>query len=252
MQHVSKNSPVVFLDFDGVLFLTLREVFAICQFLTAKYDDYRDDVSFEEFCSFRRHLTDAWQFNLLYHRKSVFKEFCSLSHFEKNKDDELFARRFFETRADYNSNYDTSDLFEATKFFLNLLPALKSMPEKFAIVSTRNRVSILAVFKSYGLVGIPIFGQEQVQRHGTKFNTLLQNGLIEHPEHVLIVDDMQSHLHPFQNLGVNCIQADWGYDVPGECAFDVQSSTHAVLTFISANQNYKTWDKVKKLAARKL
>ena len=40
-------------------------MFAICQFLTARYDDYRDDVGFEEFCSFRRHLTDAWQFHLL-------------------------------------------------------------------------------------------------------------------------------------------------------------------------------------------
>ena len=132
-------------------------------FWTARYDDYRDDVGFEEFCSFRRHLTDAWQFHLLYQRKSELKEFCSLSHFEKNKDDELFAQRFFETRADYNSNYDTSDLFEATEFFLNLLPALRSMPEKFAIVSTRNRVSILAVFKSYGLVGIQYLARSDTE-----------------------------------------------------------------------------------------
>ena len=98
-------------------------------------------------------------------------------------------------------------------------------------------------------MGIPIFGQERIQKHGTKFNTLLQNGLIEYPENVLVVDDMQSHLLPFQNLGVNCIQADWGYDVPGEFAFDVQSATYAVLTFISSNQNYKTVSKVDKLAA---
>ena len=49
-----------------------------------------------------------------------------------------------------------------------------------------------------------------------------------------------------------CRDADWGYDVPSECALDVKSATLAVLTFISANQNYKTVDKVDKLAARKI
>lgn len=238
------------LDFDGVLFLTHKEVFAICQFLAAKYDDYRDDVSFEEFSLFRSHLTDAWQFRLLYDRKSELKEFWSVPYFEKNKKDSLFAQRFFEARVDFSADRNTTDLFEATDFFFNLLPALRSMPKRFRILSTRNQDSILSVFNSYGLVDIPILGQELLKQYGTKFNTLLKNGLMEHPKSVLIVDDMKSHLHPFQKLGVNCIQVDWGYDVPGKFAFDVQSATQAVLSFVNSNQIYKIMDGVDKLDAR--
>ena len=115
-------------------------------------------------------------------KKPELKEFCSLSHFE-NKDDELFAQRFFETRADYNSNYDTSDLFEATEFFQSF--ASRGQCQRNLQLFHPKPSFNLAVFKSYGLVGIPIFGQERLQKHGTKFNTLLQSGLIEYPEHVL-------------------------------------------------------------------
>jgi len=51
---------LVILDFEGVLFDSLFEVYQVCQNLASTNIKLRQNVDFEEFQAFRKHLVDAW------------------------------------------------------------------------------------------------------------------------------------------------------------------------------------------------
>src|ERR1700751_6016486 len=57
------------LDFDGVLFNSAFEAFSVSNRATAGRAQFRQDITYEEFLSYRAVVTDAWQYNRLYSRE---------------------------------------------------------------------------------------------------------------------------------------------------------------------------------------
>ena len=54
------------LDFDGVLFNSAFEAYSVANRAVAGCNEFRQDISYEEFLAFRSVVTDAWQYNRLY------------------------------------------------------------------------------------------------------------------------------------------------------------------------------------------
>lgn len=213
-QKSSQPQKYVALDFDGVLFDTLFEVFTVCQLVAKRYQRYRKDVSFEEFSHFRRYLCDAWQFNRLYSSNEAPKDWENLKLQEKNSRDIEYASRFFAMREKIKDKIRVEDLAKPSDFFKEITPLVINHPLSFLILSTRPKSSIERVLDAHSWPKIRIYGQAEVSTYGSKYEVAKHLGYLEHNLNLMVIDDMHEHLVHFYNDGVAVLQADWGYDVP--------------------------------------
>lgn len=202
---------LIILDFDGVLFDSAYEAHKVCELTAKKYEEY-DSVSYEEFMRFRACLTDAWQFNRLYNRQFQISDYSKLYELTALDEDIKFVERFFASRAEMMKDEKWPELMAPYEIFFDAAQLIKKHPSKFKILSTRNYDSINRTLTYYGVDSIDIFGQEEIRKHGSKLNVAKHEGWIGNEMNTLYVDDMRSHLEPFNGLVDRCLHAGWGYD----------------------------------------
>jgi hypothetical protein len=97
-------------------------------------------------------------------------------------------------------------------FFYQIRPLLKKYPKSFKILSTRNVYSIERTLEFYESNCIEIYGQEHIRQYGSKLGVAKNNNWFSNENFILYIDDMNSHLEPFENEVDLCIHANWGYD----------------------------------------
>lgn len=207
------RKPLILLDFDGVLFNSAYEAYQVCEHMANRDTRYRHGLSFDDFMSFRSHLTDAWQFCRLYNKERILRDITQLKELVPDKFDWEFAGAFFETRAEMMKAPDWPKLMSPYPFFYQLRPLIMKYPKSFKILSTRNKESIRRTLEFYESSGIEIFGQESIRECGSKLLVAKQMKLLDCDDYVIYIDDMNSHLEPFEAEVDLCIQAGWGYDV---------------------------------------
>jgi hypothetical protein len=204
--------PLILLDFDGVLFNSAYEAYQVCEIVASADSSCRKRVSFEDFMLCRAHLTDAWQFARLYHADRVMSDFRKLHEIEPDDRDWQFAKAFFAARAEMIKDPDWAKMMSPYPFFHQIRPLMKKYPETFKILSTRNCASIDRTLEFFEATGIEIFGQEDIRKWGSKFDVARCNGWFTSGQLLVYVDDMSSHLEPFEADVDMCIHAGWGYD----------------------------------------
>lgn len=206
------TNPLILLDFDGVLFNSAYEAYQVCETVAKTDPRCRKKLSFEDFMLCRAHLTDAWQFARLYHADRVMSDFSKLPEVQPDDRDWEFAKAFFAARAEMIKDPDWAKLMSPYPFFHQIRPLMRKYPETFKILSTRNRASILRTLEFFEATGIDIFGQEDIRQWGSKFNVAKNNGWFNSARLLVYVDDMSTHLEPFEADVDMCIHAGWGYD----------------------------------------
>jgi hypothetical protein len=98
-------------------------------------------------------------------------------------------------------------------FFYLLRPFLVQHPERFAILSTRNVQSIREAMAFHDANVIPIYGQEDIRRLGSKLAVAREQNWLERGKWLVVyIDDMNMHLEPFEGQIHLPLHADWGYD----------------------------------------
>lgn len=207
--------PLLLLDFDGVLFNSAYEAYQVCEHFAHQHTEYRKSIDFEEFMEFRAHLTDAWQFCRLYQKDRQVQDLHTLHTLKPDDQDWAFAKRFFDSRAEMIKDPDWAKLMSPYPFFYQLRPLLKKYPQSFKVLSTRNVASISRTLEFFEADGIEIYGQEHIREHGSKLGVAKHNQWLSNDSFVVYIDDMNSHLEPFENEVDLCIHAGWGYDVSG-------------------------------------
>lgn len=218
------------LDFDGVLFNSAFEAYSVCNRAVDRSEGFRQEVSFEEFLEFRGVVTDAWQYNRLYaDGRGIERE--QLIAVVPDDHDWAFAHLFFAARAEMMTDADWPKLMAPYDFFYLLRPLLVAQPEHFAILSTRNVDSIKKTLQFYDADVVPVFGQEDIRACGSKIAVAEKQGWLARGEYLVVyVDDMNSHLEPFDGRVHLPLHANWGYD-----RSDANSLTqHQVLTIIAS------------------
>ncbi|WP_254602567.1 thiamine pyrophosphate-binding protein [Sphingomonas bacterium] len=204
--------PLIVLDFDGVLFNSASEAWSVCNRSVAGRAGYRQDVSFDEFMAFRAVVTDAWQYNRLHdeQRRASPAELATLTPDQPDRD---FATRFFAARAAMMEDADWPRLMAPYDFFHELRPLLVQHPDRFAILSTRDVASIHRTLAFHEADVVPVFGQEDVRRHGSKLAVAEAQGWLDDDARpVVYLDDMRAHLQPFAGRVHRTLHAGWGYD----------------------------------------
>lgn len=214
------------LDFDGVLFNSAFEAYTVSKKVAEADDRFRQDVEYEEFLAFRSVVTDAWQYRRLFSIEAhVTRDM--LPHVTPEQEDWDFARDFFAVRKDMMDDPEWPKLMPPYDFFLRLKPLLLAHRDQFAILSTRNVQSIRQTLAFHDADVIPVFGQEDIRRTGSKLAVARENGWLDKGAHLAVyLDDMNSHLEPFEGAVHLPLHADWGYDrnTPGSL------SDHQVMT----------------------
>jgi hypothetical protein len=206
---------LILLDFDGVLFNSAYEAYKVCEVLAPVTDNYRQDVSFEEFMDFRSYLTDAWQFSRLYDKTRLIKDYTKLVEVVPDQEDWRFANDFFAARAVMMTNPDWAKVMSPYDFFFQIKEIIQNNTVNFKILSTRNVESIRRTLDYFEIPEIEIFGQEHIRQYGSKLGVAEHNGWIGDNFYTVYVDDMNSHLEPFERKADATFHAGWGYDQTG-------------------------------------
>lgn len=218
------------LDFDGVLFNSAFEAYSVCNRTAAGAPGYRQEVGFEEFLEFRGVVTDAWQYNRLYAEDRLVAP-QDLPATAPDQADWDFATRFFAARAEMMVDPDWPKLMAPYDFFFLLRPLLVRHPDRFAILSTRNVESIHRTLAFYDADVVPVFGQEHIRAIGSKIRVAEAQGWLAKGTHLVVyVDDMNSHLEPFEGRVHLPLHAGWGYDRSD----DASLTQHQVLTILQS------------------
>lgn len=201
------------LDFDGVLFNSAFEAYTVCNRCTHGNPAFRQDVGFEEFLEFRAVVTDAWQYDRLYDQDRRLDTVDALSLVKPDLADWAFSAAFFAARAEMMQDPDWPKLMAPYDFFFLLKPLLLAHPDRFAILSTRNRESIRQTMRFFDADVVEMFGQEDIRRLGSKIAVARDCGwLVPDRFFVVYVDDMNAHLEPFDGNVHLPLHANWGYD----------------------------------------
>lgn len=207
----------IVLDFDGVLFNSAFEAYSVCNRAVRALDGYRHKVSFEEFLEFRSYVTDAWQYRRLYDQSVFTRKFDRLPCVTPDENDWSFAERFFATRKEMMEDPDWPKVMSPYDFFFQLRPLMTAHGKYFHVLSTRDVHSISRTMQFYGAGEVPISGQEDIRREGSKIEVARSFGWLDERKHLIVyVDDMNHHLEPFEGKVHLPLHANWGYDASAE------------------------------------
>jgi hypothetical protein len=217
------------LDFDGVLFNSAFEAYTVANRATSGQPDFRQDVSYEEFLAFRSVVTDAWHYNRLYSNSHAVPA-SVISKLKPEEIDWAFARAFFDARKTIMTDPDWPKVMPPYDFFLLLKPMLLRCPDRFAILSTRNIDSIRETMAFHGADVVKVFGQEDIRNCGSKLAVAQSQHWLDRGKFLIVyVDDMNSHLEPFEGQIHLPLHAAWGYDdgTPGSLS---ANQIHTIVT----------------------
>ena len=226
------TNRVIFLDFDGVLFDTVREVYAIAMvasghIIRASDADYTSK-HFELFDKLRYLVGPAWNYYYLIRSidnkkggsmaglKSEYKKFLDQS---SRGDYTSFEESFFQARKqlrELDSGYWMSLIFPYS-FVKNIRGLIDEFRNQFFIVTTRDRDSVLDLlrFHDLNILDSNIFTRKEYKIHSSKAN-LIQNLInkLQIDESVFL-DDLEGHLGACESIEkLSTIQAKWGYVAP--------------------------------------
>lgn len=218
------------LDFDGVLFNSAYEAFTVANIATRGRPGFRPDITYEEFLAFRGYVTDAWQYNRLY---SIADQTPAslLPGIQPENSDWEFARTFFEARTEVMADPDWPKVMPPYDFFSLIKPLLLQHANRFAILSTRNVSSIRETMAFHGADVVPVFGQEDIRRLGSKLAVAQDQHWLDTGKWLIVyIDDMNNHLEPFEGQIHLPLHANWGYDreTPGSL------SAEQIMTIITS------------------
>jgi hypothetical protein len=154
-------------------------------------------------------------FNQLYDKTRLIKDYSKLVDIKPDQEDWRFANDFFAARKIMMENSDWPKSMSPYDFFFQMKDIINNNSLHFKILSTRNYESIKRTLDYFGVTDIEIFGQEAIREHGSKIKVAEHQGWISNEYYTVYVDDMNSHLEPFELKADVTFHAGWGYDQTG-------------------------------------
>ena len=214
---------MVFLDFDGVIFDSAIEAYAVAMITSGKAASLQDvDINSyhaKAFLSQRYQIGPAWNYYYLLNAidQGLTEQFSDFLPDQPGNEAKEFMASFFATRKNLRKyNWDNwlalNKLYDGSKGFLELLENY----ENSCIVTTKDKETVQALLKTNGVSReVNIFDASDYEKHGCK--SRLMDGLIKgnSVNKAIFVDDSHKHLNKcnwVNNLEV--VHARWGYVAP--------------------------------------
>ncbi len=218
-------NKMIFLDFDGVLFDTMREAYAVAVLLSGKYNSI-DEIDFEtehyeNFKRLRYLISPASNYKYLQEELEenndinlIKNNFLNSISNASKEDYEEFENSFFSTR-----NYLRKNHYEKW-FRLNVpFPFLGEIEFLFYeykhlvyIVTTKDKATVLKLLslEAIDFDKTRVFDKEDYEKFGSKKSII--ESLISQDTQSIFIDDSDKHIQDCSQIaGLKCFQPDWGY-----------------------------------------
>lgn len=221
---ISKNC--VFIDFDGVLFNTVKEAYVVTSIVMNKYtciDDVVFDTDyFKYFLKYRYLVGPAWNYQYIWELLSI----DGLSEYEQFYQNLISRAEYGDYNKFENLFFSTRDQIKLNKFdkwiqlnepydFLRLIKHnLIKNNENFFIVTTKDKATVkeLLNLEEISMSDNFIYDKIDFDRYKSKFNIINSIMKSRNIDKAIFVDDSAEHLNKcrkIQNLSI--YQASWGY-----------------------------------------
>ena len=236
---------VLFLDFDGVLFDTLKEVYLVSRYI---YQDknFLDEIEQDEysrFSKFKYLVYNIWMF--YYFNPLIFENYPQNEIVEKyksailNRDkikEEEFCSRFLDARRDLVNNYFEfwKNLETPYEFFHAIKEIYDNGYKNIVIISKKNKNSIIERFETYNFV-LPkeqIFAREILDNYSSKGEFISEYMNKNNYKSAIFVDDNINNLKTVQNDNVQTILALWGNTQPDDIGYSQAEAIDKIKNYL--------------------
>ena len=201
----------LFLDFDGVLYDTLKEAYILCRYVCNNIDLFapiEQDI-YSKFYKYKYLVFNSWQY--LYLMKSITSKdiISSYNSFLQNRDlkqEEDFEDKYLKARKWLLDNHsDYVDKLENKFPFLDMVKKLQNKYD-ILIVSRKNNFAI-----QRKNTGFKIYGKEELSNVIDKAEFIEKYMKDNNVEKGFFIDDNSHNLTPCENIpNLTCLLAGWG------------------------------------------
>lgn len=210
----------LFLDFDGVLFDTLKEAYLLCRYAYKGTDVLVpiDEDEYNLFYKYKFLVYNSWQYYYLMQVLNSNAVICSYKELLNNRDfkaEECFDRKYYEMRSMLKSEmFEYWNLLEEPfEFFFEVKSIFEKGNVDVVIVSKKDFDSIKLRFEQYrmNLSDENIYGKEQLSKYSEKSDFIKEYIHKNNVERAIFVDDNSNNLKPCYDIeSLKCILAGWG------------------------------------------
>ena len=228
----------LFLDFDGVLFDTLKEAYLLCRYAYNGIDVQSPihEKEYKLFYKYKFLVYNSWQYYYLMKvldSKSVinsYKECVDNRDFSAEQD---FDSKYYKKRMELKQNmFDFWDsLEEPFEFFFEVKSIFEKGNIDVVIVSKKDFESIKLRLEQYGmnLKETNIFAKEQLSKYSEKSDFIREYMNENGVERAIFVDDNSHNLKPCKDIkGLQCLLAGWGNIAVDEKGLDCSEIINSI------------------------
>jgi CMP-N-acetylneuraminic acid synthetase/phosphoglycolate phosphatase-like HAD superfamily hydrolase len=232
------DTGYVFFDFDGVMFDSAKEAYAVSLITSGKATNL-NDIDLEskhalKFMAQRYLIGPAWNYYYLLDAidKGVDDQFANYLPGQPSQKATTFMQNFFATRAELRANdWDNwlsfNHKYDRTDEMLNILDTNANT----CIVTTKDKVTVEALLKVNGVSrNVEIYDAKDYEEYGCKSYLIDKIINAKKIKKALYIDDSRKHLDACKWIkNLNIVQAKWGYVSPA----DYQDNKQEVIDIIN-------------------
>lgn len=238
-------NKLLFLDFDGVLFDTLREVYLVSRYLTLK-QDFLEEIDENSYKIFEKHkylVYNIWMFyyfnqiifDLNNEDKIVEKYENLLLNRDLNKEEE-YCKLFLDTRKELVFNHFDfwKNLEKPYNFFFEIKKLYEEKKIDIVVVSKKNKNSILERFETYNfhLEANKVFAREALDKYSTKGEFMQEYMEKYNIQSAIFVDDNYNNLKTTENNpNIENILALWGNSQPNLSGYNQEEAIEKIKNY---------------------
>jgi 4-hydroxy-2-oxoheptanedioate aldolase len=248
---------LIFLDFDGVLFDTVKEAYAIAMLTHSQAKSIKEiDFNSHHYYRFRslRYLigpASDYLFlipsinnstDLKSAEESYFKSSNTGTDFERQR----FTKEFFDIRTSIREKETRlwNSLNPEFEFFVEISILLNKFSDKFCIVTTKDKGAVKQLFKHYGVdADLAIYDADTFVKYKSKksiIEFLMDDKKIDH---AIFIDDSSHHLSLCKDIkNLVLMQPSWGYLPPGVEGVRITYAVEQIKRFLgiaTRNETFK-------------
>ncbi|MYM62864.1 HAD family hydrolase [Pseudomaricurvus sp. HS19] len=215
-----ERDRVVFLDFDGVIFDSVVEAYAIALLTTQRIKRLDElDLSSEHsrrFMAQRYLIGPAWNYHYLLKSIDDGNDECFTDYLpsEPGASAKDFQAAFFATRQVIRNNFwqewlALNRMYDGAEKFVEYI----NNSQNIVIVTTKDKTTVNALLQNHGLArDLEIFDAKTFEEYGGKANFMDDYIKRNHIREALFVDDSEQHLEKCSWVErLKVMQAKWGY-----------------------------------------
>jgi len=238
------KNKILFLDFDGVLFDTLKEVYLLSRYIY-KDIDFLEEIDSKNYALFSKYKYLVYNIWMFYYFNPLIFGDCSEDEIVKkyktallNRDkarENIFCSRFLEARSSLvNKHFEFWKNLEVPyRFFYEIKDIYDNGNKNIVIISKKNKNSIIERFSTYNfrLPSDNIFAREILDTYSSKGEFINEYMLKNNFISAIFVDDNINNLNTLQNKNVKKILALWGNTAPNDEGYTQEKAVSEIKSY---------------------